>query len=171
MSQLSFRLILVRCRLAVLEGAGLPNSGSWLHAVPIPSLGTYLDNQALRIAVALRVGARVCEQHACRCGETVDNLGHHPLSCKKSAGRIPRHAALNDVIKRALARAGFPAILEPNGLDRGDGKRPDGITLFPFSEGRALVWDATCSDTFAAGAVLNSATSPGSAARKAEEKR
>ena len=28
--------------------------------------------------------------------------------------------------------AGFPSQLEPVGLERGDGKRPDGITLFPF---------------------------------------
>ena len=28
--------------------------------------------------------------------------------------------------------AGFPSQLEPVGLDRGDGKRPDCITLFPF---------------------------------------
>ena len=158
-------------RRAALEGAALPHSGSWLFAIPHPSIGTYLDNQTLRIAVALRVGARVCEQHLCRCGDTVDCFGHHPLSCKRSAGRFPRHAALNDVLKRALGRAGFPSILEPSGLDRGDGKRPDGITLFPFSKGRALVWDATCSDTFSPGSLLNSATSPGTASRKAEEKK
>ena len=28
--------------------------------------------------------------------------------------------------------AGFHSQLGPVGLDRGDGKRPDGITLFPF---------------------------------------
>ena len=40
-------------------------------------------------------------------------------------------------------------MLEPSGLDRGDGKRPDGITVNPYSRGRCLIWDATCVNTFA----------------------
>ena len=32
----------------------------------------------------------------------------------------------------------LPSVLEPPGLDRGDGSRPDGITVFPFSGGRSL---------------------------------
>ena len=52
-----------------------------------------------------------------------------------NAGQIPRHVAINDVIKRSLERAGFPCSLKPIGLDREDGKRPNGITLFPFQQG------------------------------------
>ena len=59
-------------------------------------------------------------------------------------------------------------MLEPVGLDRGDGKRPDGITIFPYARGRCLVWDATCVDTFSASNIARSATNPGSAAREAE---
>ena len=101
----------------------------------------------------------------------VDKHGLHPLSCRYSAGRIPRHAALNDVIKRGLDSAGVPSILEPVGLDRGDGKRPDGITVFPFAAGKSLIWDATCSDTFSGGNMLASAVSPGSAAKQAEDRK
>jgi hypothetical protein len=32
--------------------------------------------------------------------------------------------------------------LEPNGLSRDDGKRPDGMTLVPWIKGQPLVWDA-----------------------------
>ena len=35
------------------------------------------------------------------------------------------------------------------GLSYCDGKRPDGATVMPWREGRALVWDATCPDTLA----------------------
>ena len=90
------------------------------------------------------------------------------LICRLSAGRFPRHKALNDVIKRALDSSGMHSILEPAGLDRGDGKRPDGMTTFPFSNGKCLLWDATCCDTFSPSAILSSASSPGSAARSAE---
>ncbi|XP_073949065.1 lipase 3-like [Choristoneura fumiferana] len=34
-------------------------------------------------------------------------------------------------------------------MARDDGKRPDGVTLVPWKLGRALMWDATCVDTFA----------------------
>ena len=59
-------------------------------------------------------------------------------------------------------------MLEPVGLDRGDGRRPDGITTFPYAEGRCLVWDATCVDTFSASSVGASAANASSAATAAE---
>ena len=56
---------------------------------------------------------------------------------------------MNDVVKRALLKAGLSSVLESPGLDREDGSRPDGITVFQFSGGRSLVWDCMCVDTFA----------------------
>ena len=130
-----------------------------------------MDPESFRIAVAQRVGAPVCEEHPCRCGQKMDTLGHHALSCRLSGGRIPRHAALNETLRRAFARSGCPAALEPSGLDRGDGKRPDGMTLFPYSKGRSLVWDATCVDTFAPSRLNDSVISPAAASKNAEEKK
>ena len=120
------------------------------------------------------MGATICEPHNCRCGRRVDGLGHHGLSCRYSAGRLPRHANLNDVVKRALTAAGVPSWLEPVGLDRGDGRRPDGVTIFPYSHGKCLAWDATCVDTFSTTSVVDAAVAPGSAAaatRKREQYR
>ena len=73
------------------------------------------------------------------------------------------------MVKRGLAAAGFPSQLEPVGLCMEDGKRPDGITLFPFQSGKSLIWDATCTDTFSIGNLVTSAVNPGSAAASAEE--
>ena len=76
---------------------------------------------------------------------------------------------MNDVVKRALQKALW--VLEPHGLDRGDGSRPDGKTVFPFSGGRSLVWDCTCVDSFA-GVHLNcSAMEAGTTANSAEERK
>merc|ERR1711895_113593 len=90
---------------------------------------------------------------------------------KYNAGRLPRHASLNDVVKRALAAANMPSWLEPVGLDRGDGRRPDGLTVFPFSGGRSLCWDATCVDTYSTTAIAETARHPGAAADMAEERK
>ena len=108
---------------------------------------------------------------AVRCGATVDSRSLHALSCQLSAGRLPRHAALNDTVKRALLSAGMPSILEPAGLDHGDGRRPDGMTTFPFSSGRCLIWDSTCVDTYADYVIHKSATQAGSAAQAAEKRK
>ena len=156
---------------ARLLAAASPHTGAWLQALPSSALGLHLDRETIRINVALRLGATVCEPHQCRCSKFVDSLGHHGLSCKKSAGRLPRHSNLNDVVKRSLNSMGTPSRLEPVGLDRGDGKRPDGITTFPFSGGKYLCWDSTCGDTFAPSIIHESATKAGSAANKAEERK
>ena len=62
-----------------------------------------------------------------------------------------------------------PAILEPHGIERRDGRRPDGMTLFPFSDGKSLVWDATRVNTFAQTRLNAATTAAGGAAKEAEE--
>ena len=116
------------------------HSGDWLHALPISACGLRLDNEAIRVAVGLRLGLPLCAAHCCPCGAEVDSGGVrvHELSCKQSAGRATRHQQLNDLIDRALRKADIPAIKEPTGLDRTDGKRPDGLTLVPWQSGRCL---------------------------------
>ena len=156
-------------QLACLETASQPHSGDWHSALPLPSTGSLLDNDTIRIGLSLRLGLRICEVHRCRCGGVVDEYGLHPLSCRRSAGRFPQHSVLNDIIKRSLDAVGFPSILEPVGLDRGDGRRPDGMTIFPFTVGQSFVWDATCSDNFSCSNLIKSASDPGSVARQAEE--
>lgn len=61
----------------------------------------------------------------------MDVTGRHGLSCLKIVGRYGRHAILNDIIKRSLSSVNFPAILEPPGLIRKDGRHADGLTLVP----------------------------------------
>lgn len=144
-------------------------SGHWLHSLPSLNIGTLLDATVLRIAICLRLGTKICERHTCRgCGYHVDELGRHGLSCAKSAGRIYRHATLNDIIRRALVTAAVPAKLEPCGLSRDDGKRPDGMTLVPWRLGRALVWDVTCVDTLAPSHISSTRHGAGAAAENAQ---
>jgi len=54
------------------------------------------------------------------------------LVCKHTPSKISRHHALNDIISRAFCSARVPAMKEPTGLSRSDGRRPDGLTLIPW---------------------------------------
>ena len=152
---------------ARLLAAAAPHSGAWLSALPVECLGLLLPDEAVRVGVALRLGTPVQQPHRCRCGTTTDSFGHHNLSCHRDPGRLPRHSAINDVMYRCLASAGLTAVLEPRGLNRGDGRRPDGVTLYPFRHGKMLLWDATCTNTFGSTHLLECAVNPGAAARAA----
>ena len=126
--------------LARLLTAAHGHSGDWITAYQIAQFGTRLVDETLRISVALRVGLNICLAHQCRCGATVQSDGLHPLSRRFSAGRFPRHSAINNIIKRSLDTAGHHSILEPVGLDQDDGRRPDGVTSFPPKVARHWPW-------------------------------
>jgi len=120
-----------------------PHSGDWLLALPITACGLRLEDEAVRTAVALRLGVNLCVPHTCHCNAQVDAFGVHSLVCKHASGRINRHQAINDIIARAFVSADIPVTKEPNGLSIADNKRPDGLTLLPWREGKPLAWDVT----------------------------
>ena len=64
-------------------------------------------------------------------------------------------------MKYALSAAHVPSRLEPTGLLRSNGKRPDGVTLAPWKCGQLLVWDATCPDTFTPSYRTHATLEPG----------
>ena len=132
---------------ARLLAASAPHSGDWLHALSLSTCGSRLENEAVRVVVGLRLGTSLCEPHKCPCCKQVDARGKHDLSCKRGAGRSIQHHQLNDIIHRALRRASTPSVLEPPRLSRTDGKRPDGLTLIPWQQGKSLTWDVTVTDT------------------------
>ena len=147
-------------------------SGAWLTALPASSLGLRMEDDAVRVAVGLRLGLSLCVPHRCtQCGVHVDSSGTHGLSCRKSRGRHPCHAALNSIIKRALSAADIPSILEPVGLCRTDGKRADSVTVIPWKRGQSLAWDVTCWDTLAPSYILGAASEPGKIANQAESRK
>ena len=57
-----------------------PHSGDWLHALPLSSCRLRLDDNAVHVAVGLRLGANICEPRQCPCGtESMpeDFMGSH----------------------------------------------------------------------------------------------
>ena len=65
-----------------------PHSGDWLNAWPITACGLRLDNEAIRVAVGLRLGVGLCDPYTCICGARVDERGSHGPACRRSTCRI-----------------------------------------------------------------------------------
>ena len=87
----------------------------------------------------------------------------------KSPNLMPTNITTYTVIHRSLASSKVPSHLEPNGLYCSDGKHPDGITLIPWENGKALIWDVTCPDTFAPSHLEVAARGAGDVAEQAEQ--
>lgn len=124
----------------------------------------------MRIAVGLRLGTQLCSPYQCAsCGDHA--FGTHGLHCRRNAGHLPRHSALNDLVKRSLSSIEVPSILEPPGLFRSDGRRVDGVSVIPWQVGRPLAWDVTCWDTFAPTYKSLAASGAGSVANAAKHRK
>ena len=102
----------------------------------------------------------------------VERDGLHGLSCTKRAGRFSRHATLNSLIKQTLGSLDLPSVLEPRGLYRTDGYRPDGVTIIPWEMGKQLVWGVTVVDALATSRLSqDSLFDPGTTATEGEARK
>jgi hypothetical protein len=133
-----------------LKACTLKESGAWLNIRPSDDLDTRLSDEELTAAAALRLGVEFCEPHSCAlCGDRVDSFATHGISCVRGPHRRAKHDEINRLTAAAFRRAQITATVEPTGLNRTDGKRPDGVTTMPFTNGKRVIWDVTCPDTFA----------------------
>ena len=77
-----------------------------------------MSDEAIRIAMGLRVGAPLGQPHQCsHCGSD-DQFFRHGLSCRFSQGTLSCHNTVNSLIQHALTAAKIPSRLEPSGLHR-----------------------------------------------------
>jgi len=78
---------------------------------------------------------------------------------------------VNNIYSHAFSSTDIPNIIQPPGISRVDGKRPDGMTLIPWSRGKSLIWDVTIRDTLAPSYLKMSSSKAGSVAEQAERKK
>src|SRR6218665_83856 len=68
---------------ARLNAVTSPHAGDWLSTIPVRNCGLDLSNEAIRVAIGLRLGLDLCTPHQCQCVETADPRGHHGLVCRQ----------------------------------------------------------------------------------------
>ena len=102
----SFSMILANCTSQIdkarILASKAAHTGDWLNTPPITFIGLRMSNETIRVAVGLRLEAKLYEPHQYTCGALVDARGLHGLSCRRSAARHARHGLLNDTIWHAL---------------------------------------------------------------------
>ena len=128
-----------------------------------------MDDVVIQVAVCLGLGANLCEAraHAVSLWMPVARTGW-PAREAQDVTPAARHCSTTTCGVRCCVPRSRPA-KEPAGLSRSDGKkRPDGVSLIPWSRGRCVTWDVMSADTLAPSHIPSSATQALSAAARAE---
>lgn len=73
-----------------------------------------------------------CHVSSVRLWHKVDNRVSYVVSCKLSAGRVHSYHHINDLVWRAMTKAGIPSVKKPHGLVRSNGKRRDDLISIPW---------------------------------------
>ena len=86
---------------------------------------------------------------------------------------VASHVMLISILsKQTLGSLDLPSVLEPRGLYRTDGKRPDRGTMIPWKMGKHLAWDVTVVDALASSRLnQGSLCNPGTTATEAEARK
>ena len=125
--------------VARLSASFSAHASTNLNAYPSSSVGTRLDDSSLQIAMKLRLGARICKPHIFICGDPVDSSGTRGFSCRMSAARLSRHAAVTTSSRNYCHLPDFHRGWNHSSLNRSDGKRPDGLSMIPWKDGRCMI--------------------------------
>ena len=119
-------------------------SGSWLNALPVPSLGLRMDDEVMKIAAGLCLGVWVfpwaVPMPACFAVLLwMSRQPMHGLSCIRSAGRHSRHAAINDLVITVFGPD--PPHIGAHGPQQIRWQAARWGTIAPWRASHMLVWD------------------------------
>ena len=127
------------------------HSGDWLNVLPLPKCGLLLDNEVIRISVALLVVHMF---------SMFEDYGQDNLNMN----------LLNDIVWCTLTPPKMQSVKEPLSLEN-SGRKPDGASLIPWQRGRCVTWDVTFADTYAKSYIGQTSSCVGAAAERAASRK
>ncbi|KAL5509663.1 hypothetical protein EMCRGX_G005065 [Ephydatia muelleri] len=91
-----------------------PHSSAWLSVTPSPRLNLHLDPSEFQVAIKWWLGLPVSQGQLCpQCmSHSLDQFGHHALSCKNGPDVVSRHNRVRDTLFEFCQRACLGAQLE-----------------------------------------------------------
>ena len=99
-----------------LRAAAREDAGAWLSVIPVRQLGLKFDQDEYLALVRWWLGVAIYSQQPEKaplvcpegaCGETMDIMGDHAVTCKFGPSRIARHDGVNKARAFALKGAGI----------------------------------------------------------------
>ena len=154
-----------RARLLAVSST---HSGDWLHALPMASYGTRLDNKTIRVAVGLRLGVNLCELHV-----SLWHIGGNQglsRSILQTQSRVinlsplsqwPGEPKREPSSSRSKSLLALPIHMESEGWDH-----PSGLSLIPWQRGKRLTWDVRVADILAATYLASLSMTAGSVSKE-----
>lgn len=150
LDHLVFRRLLdestVAHRLRLLSVAS-PRSGAWLQAMP--SRGPFdltLTPDEMQVLLQHRLGLPLAgPADSCpvrQCGEQLDELGHHQLTCSRAGFVTARHNRIRDALHNLASVAGLNPRFE-QGAFAHDRTRPADVLVQAWSLGKPAAFDIT----------------------------
>ena len=124
----------------------LPQSGAWLSAAPITSLGLHLQPNEFRAALKYRIGVPLyIEERKCPYCQNgrLEKLGDHALNCHGWGDMISRHNRVRDRIFAVCSTANLSPVCEQKNLTTDNNSRPGDIYLTSWSAGQPSALDVT----------------------------
>lgn len=117
-----------QARLRSVAGVG---AGAWLGVIPSVGLNQVFDSRQFTTLVRWWLGMSVYDDvSACpSCGEALDRLGYHALTCRTGGSLGVRHNALREVVMHYCKLAGINATREAPGLLPNSSDRPADVLL------------------------------------------
>ena len=98
----------------------------------------------------------------------VASVGHTWLELQMESVKAFPTCSYEWHVHRSLVSEKIPSHLAPSEPSRSDGRRPDGMSIIPWTSGKLLVCDATCWNTYTPSNINNgiAVTGAGAVAEK-----
>eukprot|EP00731_Ephydatia_muelleri_P024447 Em0016g718a len=152
-----------------------PHSSAWLSVTPSPRLNLHLDPSEFQVAIKWWLGLPVSQGQLCpQCmSHSLDQYGHHVLSCKNGPDVVSRHNRVRDTLFEFCQRACLGAQLEAGSSLGHEARqtRPADVLIPNWELGKPAAIDLCVTSPLNSNTLQVACVTPNSAAMQAEQRK
>ena len=152
-----------------------PHSSAWLSVTPSPRLNLHLDPSEFQVAIKWWLGLPVSQGQLCpQCmSHSLDQFGHHALSCKNGPDVVSRHNRVRDTLFEFCQRACLGAQLEAGSSLGHEARqtRPANVLIPNWELGKPAAIDLCVTSPLHSNTLQVACVTPNSAAMQAEQRK